>query len=238
MGSPPDPGAGPTGPSGAGGDQGPAGPDRRRAAPDGGHASRAHRGPGALGRAVLLALGLVAALLVGLAAVMMLTGNDRVATPSGAGATGAPGPAAAEGAVADTLPLARLAGFGGEGPVEIADYRGTPVLVNFWATWCPPCVDEMPAVQAVHEDVGQRVAFLGVNVRDAPANAEALAKELGISYDLAVDAEGDYYREVGARGMPTTLLVAPDGRIVARHTGPLTARRLRELLGEKLGVTP
>lgn len=203
----------------------------------------ARRGLGAVGRTVLLAIGVVAAFFVGLAAVALVTGDEPGGEPAADDGADEPADVADAsrpdgGDEPDTLPQATLEGFGDQPPVEIADYGGQPLVVNFWATWCTPCVEEMPDLQRVHEQVRDEVSLLGVNVRDAPSNAEPFVEELGITYDLAVDADGDYYREMGAVGMPTTLLVAADGQIAARHTGPLTAAELRELLAEELGVQP
>lgn len=203
----------------------------------------ARRGLGAVGRTVLLGVGVVAAFFVGLAAVALFAGDDPGGEPAAVGDGGEPAEVADASRLEDRdqpdrLPEATLEGFGDEGPVETADYAGRPLVVNFWATWCAPCVEEMPDLQRVHEQVGGEVAFLGVNVRDAPANAEPFVEELGITYDLAVDSEGDYYREVGSMGMPTTLLVAADGRIVARRVGAVTAADLRDLLAAELGVRP
>lgn len=236
MGPPTDPSSAAADSGGEGGEPAPGAATPADAVP------RARRGLGAVGRSVLLAVGLVVAFLVGLTAVVVLTGDGQRTVPEGSAgpATGpldpAPGSLPDGGAVPATLPPATLAGFGDGDPVELAAYRGRPLLVNFWATWCAPCVDEMPALQAVYAEVDDQMAFLGVDVRDAPANAEPFVEELGITYDLAVDADGDYYRDLGSRGMPTTLLVDADGRIVDHHTGALTAEQLRELLARQLDV--
>lgn len=196
----------------------------------------ARRGLGAVGRTLLLAVGLVAAFFVGLAAMALLggTGDETAELPSTTPDEAASAPSLTGGDTPDELPIVELDGFGGDEPVDIADYRGAPLLVNFWATWCPPCVEEMPDLQQVHAELEGQVAFLGVNVSDAPSNAEAFIEELGVDYDLAVDRDGGYYRRVGSVGMPTTLAVDGDGRIVAHHTGPLTADELRELIAEHL----
>lgn len=225
----------------------PAAPDPTSPTPsgsDGPAPPPARRGLGAVGRTVLLGIGVIAAFFVGLAAVAMFGGDDPGGEPAPVGdasglATQPPAASRAQrGDAPDTLPEATLKGFGDQPPVGIADYAGQPLVVNFWATWCAPCVEEMPDLQRVHEQVGDQVTFLGVNVRDAPSNAEPFVDELGITYDLAADPDGDYYREIGAMGMPTTLLVTPDGRIAARETGALTAAELRELLADELGVQP
>ena len=134
------------------------------------------------------------------------------------------------------LPGRTVDGFGGGPAVDLAELRGTPLVVNFWATWCAPCVKEMPDFQRVARQAGRRVTFLGVNVQDAPRNAEPFAAELGITYRLASDPRGELYREVGAFGMPTTLFVRPDGTVVYRHTGPLDVDELRQLLRDELAV--
>lgn len=203
----------------------------------------AHRGLGAVGRTVLLGFGVVAAFFVGLAAVAFLAGDEPGGESAAVGGADEPTDVAdasrpERGDGPDTLPEATLEGFGDGPPVEMADYAGQPLVVNFWATWCAPCVEEMPDLQRVHEQLGDEVAFVGVDVRDAPSNAEPFVDELGITYDLAVDPDGDYYREVGAVGMPTTLLVTADGGIAARRTGALTAAELRELVADELGVRP
>jgi cytochrome c biogenesis protein CcmG/thiol:disulfide interchange protein DsbE len=134
------------------------------------------------------------------------------------------------------LPDVMLGGFAGRPDVVLAAYRGRPLVVNLWATWCAPCVEEMPAFERVARAAGGRVAFLGVDVQDTPDKAEAFVRELGISYDLATDPRREFATRIGAFGMPTTLLVDPNGTIVYRHTGPLKVADLRRLLGEHLAV--
>lgn len=136
------------------------------------------------------------------------------------------------------LPQATLEGFGGGPAIDLTSYRGTPLLVNFWATWCAPCVEEMPAIQQVADAFGPRLAVLGVNVQDAATNAEPFVEELAVTYDLAVDPSGELYADVRAFGMPTTLLVDAEGTIVYRHTGPLDDDEFVALVAEHLHVTP
>jgi len=134
------------------------------------------------------------------------------------------------------LPARTLEGFGAGAPVDLAAYRGRPLVVNFWATWCAPCVDEMPAFQQVFAEVGAEVAFLGIDVADGPRRAEPFAAELGITYDLARDPDRSFAQEVGVFGMPTTLFVDAQGTIVHRSTGGLTGGALREALRTHLAA--
>lgn len=135
------------------------------------------------------------------------------------------------------LPEITLEGFGGEAPVTLTSYRGRPLVINLWATWCAPCVEEMPAFQQVAAAARGEVAFLGVDVADSPERAEAFVARLGITYDLALDPQQEFTKLVGAYGLPTTLLVTPEGTIVYRHTRPLEAAQLRALIAEWLSIT-
>jgi thiol-disulfide isomerase/thioredoxin len=134
------------------------------------------------------------------------------------------------------LPEVTLPGLAARSDVALTGYRGRPLVINLWATWCAPCVDEMPAFQQVAAAAQGKVAFLGVNVADDPDAAMAFADRLGITYDLAVDPRQDFFHRVSAYGMPTTLLVDRQAMIVYRHTGPLDASALRRLLVEHLAV--
>ncbi|MGH8906775.1 MAG: TlpA family protein disulfide reductase [Egibacteraceae bacterium] len=187
---------------------------------------------------VLLGVAVVAAVLAGLAIPALLTRGDR---PPAAGSTApGPGPVPLTERVAPTdrapLPAVTLAGFGGGPDVALADYRGRSLVVNLWATWCPPCVEEMPAFQQVASAAGDRVAFLGVNVQDTPQRAQRFVATLGITYDLVIDPKMEFARSIGAFGMPTTLLVDANGTIVYRHTGPLSSADLHRLLADHLSV--
>lgn len=140
--------------------------------------------------------------------------------------------------VGDPLPEASFRVLGGEEQVSTADFVGTPTIINFWATWCAFCVDEMPDLERAHQQLGEAVRFVGIDRQDNREKALDLARETGVSYLLLESPEGAYYAEVGARGMPTTLFVDADGIIRHRHTGPLTAEEILELTEEHLDVVP
>jgi len=186
----------------------------------------------------------VSLLVAGLLLATACSSDPSTSTAEGAG----PGPAAeADSAVAaaqplaplatgDPLPAALLGVLGGDGLLDMADLGG-PAIINFWATWCAFCVEEMPDFEAVHADLGDSVRFIGVDREDNVAQALQLAADTGVSYELVEDVDGAYFRAVKARGMPTTVFVSADGVIVYRHAGPLTEQALRDLIGEHLGVT-
>ena len=117
-----------------------------------------------------------------------------------------------------------------------ADFADTPTVINFWASWCAPCVVEMPAFEAVHRELHPQVAFLGLNVGDEPAAARALVERTGVTYPLATDPDSTIFQSFGGIGMPTTVLVDADGIIVTMIGSRLRAQDLRSLIAEHLGV--
>lgn len=136
-----------------------------------------------------------------------------------------------------TLEELRLPELERNGVVEYASYSDRPLVINFFASWCPFCIAEMPDFERVHELLGDDVAFLGVSQSD-PRNASIdLAHETGITYDTAIDERGEFFHAVGGVGMPTTIFVRPGGEIAEVWVGPLDADALRELVAEHFGIT-
>lgn len=120
---------------------------------------------------------------------------------------------------------------------------GRPMVVNFFASWCPPCVSEMPDFEEVHQDLGDRVRFVGLSVDDsrddeAGSSPDAeIVERTGVTYEWYQDRRGDVINATGAVQMPTTMFIDADGRIVELHSGALDAGELRDMLDEHLGVT-
>ncbi len=118
---------------------------------------------------------------------------------------------------------------------SFADYRGTPLVVNFWASWCPSCIAEMGAAfRPAQLALGDRVAFLGMNLQDERSQASALVERTAVLFDLAEDPDGSLYLELGGLGMPFTVFIDADGNIVRRHDGALTEGQLVDLIEELL----
>ncbi len=107
---------------------------------------------------------------------------------------------------------------------------GTPVLVNFFANWCKPCVAEMPALEEIHQEYTGRVTFIGFSTQESPEDARKLVAQTGVTYRIARDPDGELSVAFGAIGMPFTALLRPDGSVAARHTGALTADTLRDMI--------
>jgi thiol-disulfide isomerase/thioredoxin len=120
-------------------------------------------------------------------------------------------------------------------PTSFAAYRGTPLVVNFYASTCGPCVQEMPALQRLHQQLGDRVRFLGLDVQETVATAQSFADAMKVTWDLGRDPDGSILStKVGAKGMPSTLLIAPDGTIVQRWlNGAVDINELTKLIHDK-----
>lgn len=131
--------------------------------------------------------------------------------------------------VGEPAPDVAMTDFDGK-RFELADYRGTPLVVNFWASWCPSCVAEMPDFEKVYRAVGGKVEFLGINHSDAPESAEQLAKDTGVTYRLARDQQGEIFQAFGALGMPTTVFIDADGNVIDLVVGQLSDEALMDYI--------
>jgi peroxiredoxin len=112
--------------------------------------------------------------------------------------------------------------------VELADYVGQPLVVNFWFSNCAPCRRELRDFATVHAEVGDRVQFVGVDPFDTVEAMERFAGERGVAYDLLLD-DGSLSNELGIVGYPVTLFVSAEGEIL-RQTGEIDAETLRSLI--------
>jgi len=117
-------------------------------------------------------------------------------------------------------------------PVSLASLRGRYVLVNFYASWCAPCQTESPQLEAFaySHPAGQRVAVLGVVLLDSAGNAASFERQVGATWRSVVDPNGHIAIEYGVADPPQSFLVAPDGKVVDRILGGVTASGLDDLV--------
>jgi peroxiredoxin len=112
----------------------------------------------------------------------------------------------------------------GGGIVDLASFRGKPVLLNFWATWCDSCKQEMPELETLSKRAAGRYAVLGVSMDDNPAkDVPPFAKKYGLTFPLLA-ADNKAGAAWAVRGLPATFLIDADGRVVRRWLGRLDAR--------------
>lgn len=130
----------------------------------------------------------------------------------------------------DMLPALSLPCLVPGADVALDDLGDRPVLVNLWASWCAPCREEMPLLQEAYKRDGDRVGFLGVNTEDTPSAAASLLADIDVTYAHVVDRDKELLTELAAPGLPVTLAVAADGRVLDRQIGQASAERIDELV--------
>jgi peroxiredoxin len=105
---------------------------------------------------------------------------------------------------------------------SLSDWRGKPVLINFWASWCPPCRAEMPLLQAIYQDQAPRdngVQFLSVSIDEDPSQARGFMTENGYTFPFLLDINKSVAYAYNVYGIPTTFLIDANGVIKARKVG-------------------
>jgi len=131
-----------------------------------------------------------------------------------------------------------LAPVGGGEPVSLAQLQGRPVVLNFWATWCVPCVQEHPLLLSAAQQLGEEVQFFGIVYQDEEENARGWLRRHGSAYPSLVDPQSKTAIAYGIIGVPETYFIDPEGTIVAKHIGPLDGQTLMARLREAQGSAP
>ena len=119
--------------------------------------------------------------------------------------------------------------------VSLDGYRGNVVLINFWATWCPPCRAEIPDIEQVYQarqDDG--FVVLGVNEEEPRESVEPFVEAMGMTYPVLLDERGQVLKMYRAIGLPMSVLLDQDGVIQVRHVGALTMEQLEDYLAQVL----
>jgi len=156
--------------------------------------------------------------LILLGAVIVFGGGWIVANrvPPALPADGTLAPAPVKGHPAPEITLVSTTGE----TVNLSDFRGTPVLVNFWATWCPPCRAETPDLQATHRELGDKLVILGVNMTSQDGgDVEGFMREFGVTYPVLLDVDGVAARAYNVLGLPTTVFIDSNGIVSEVFTG-------------------
>ena len=121
------------------------------------------------------------------------------------------------------------------GEVALADFRGRPVVVSFWASWCPPCRAEARDLERVWQAYRDRgVVFLGVDIQDTDGDARRFLADYGVTFPNLRDVTNELAVSYGVNGIPATFFVDREGRVAGSRTGPLDERRLVAQIEELL----
>lgn len=151
---------------------------------------------------------------------------DNTSAPPAGGRTGAPGNrnAAPDFTVTD----------GGGNRVSTADLSGKPVILNFWATWCPPCRSELPAFDKLYRQYGNEVSFMMIDLtdgyRETVEGVKKFISENGYTFPVYYDTEGSAAEAYNVSSIPFTVAVGRNGNIVGTHLGAMSEAALEKLI--------
>jgi cytochrome c biogenesis protein CcmG, thiol:disulfide interchange protein DsbE len=135
-------------------------------------------------------------------------------------------------------PVRTLPVLGGRGESSLADYKGKVVVLNFWASWCKPCTEELPLLEKTQRSLaGKNATVLGANYQDLTDSALKFVNRFKLTYPSLRDRDGQFADKYGSRAFPETFVIDRRGRIAAQRRGPVDQawldKTLPPLIGEK-----
>ncbi len=130
-----------------------------------------------------------------------------------------------------------LSTIDGSKKVSLSDFRGKPVVLNFWASWCGPCKEEIPLFEKTWQEYEAKgVVFIGVDVMDDKKNAEKFVESEGVTYLNLHDPSGDASSKYGVVALPATFFINRDGQIIRQNYGPFVGeegeKQFKKILSE------
>jgi thiol-disulfide isomerase/thioredoxin len=152
---------------------------------------------------------------------------------SGGGSAGAPRPAPKVGQPVPDFQLSSLDGR----LVSLADFKGRPLVINFWATWCAPCKAEMPLIEQYYDRYAPELAVVGINSGEGRALAQKFVAENEIGFPILLDEGGGAAATYLVRGFPATFFIDASGVLQSAHIGQLHEENLTQYL-KTIGIEP
>ena len=120
----------------------------------------------------------------------------------------------------------------GKGSLSLASFRGHPVVLNFFASWCSPCKAELPFFATTAKASSSKVDFIGIDENDSASSARALVTRDRVAYSLVSDSNGAMSGPYGLYGLPTTFAIGANGKVVAEVAGQISQSQLNQLVSE------
>lgn len=111
--------------------------------------------------------------------------------------------------------------------VRLSDFQGKKIMLNFWATWCPPCKAEMPAMQKFYEESGDQIVILAVNI-DPENNVARYVKQMGVQFPILLDKNDQVNSQYKILSIPTTFFIDENGIIKHKHLSVMTIEMMRK----------
>jgi thiol-disulfide isomerase/thioredoxin len=119
---------------------------------------------------------------------------------------------------------------------SLADFAGKPMVINFWGATCAPCVREMPLLETVHQQLGDRIAIVGMDVSDSVESGRKMVERTGVTYPSGRDPRAQAFSAFGGTVQPFTVFIRADGTVAYTHSGAFDdAAQLTSLITEHLG---
>jgi thiol-disulfide isomerase/thioredoxin len=169
---------------------------------------------------------LLGGLLVGAGlGMMILFGTGFGERLFGVGSPRLGGGAVQSAAVGHPAPDFILETLSGES-IQLSAQRGKPVLINFWATWCGPCVEEMPTIEKYYNQYKNELRILAVNDDEPAVEVENFVRDTGLSFDILLDPGAKVQSLYRLRGYPTSFIVDAEGIVRVQHIGPMSEKQL------------
>ena len=116
--------------------------------------------------------------------------------------------------------------------IQLSDFRGKVVVLNWYASWCGPCRSEMPAFEVAYENLGDDVVFFGVNLQETRQDAAAMLDDMAATYPSVLDPDGEVGQRYRVTGLPVTYIIDRDGMVVSGGQGVMTEETLRAELAK------
>lgn len=119
--------------------------------------------------------------------------------------------------------------------VTLSSALNKPVLLNFWATWCGPCVGEMPSLQRLHQEMGDQIQVIGIDLEESPSVVGAFIQQKNLTYTFLLDNTGNVGYTYRISAIPTSIAINKQGIITAHHVGSLSYDDIKKLAQTALG---